>query len=250
MRAKNGRRYRYYVSSRLVRGLRDETRAGWRLPAPELERTVLAAARSMLGNRTRIASILNDADAPVPEIQQTLVAADKYHQRLSTGAQLATTVANLVSRVTLTKDGMEVSLNLQPLLPDNARIQDSKRLILTEFIPLQMKRRGVETKLVVENQSKNVTRTDPALLRAVARGHRWFAELAAGTAGSTIEIAKREGVNDSYVRRLIPLAFLSPAIIEAICAGRQPLDLSAEKLRRAAPLPLEWREQQRRLGLE
>jgi site-specific DNA recombinase len=160
-------------------------------------------------------------------------------------------VANLVSRNSDERwHGGLAQSNLQPLLPDNARIQDSKRLILTEFIPLQMKRRGVETKLVVENQSKNVTRTDPALLRAVARGHRWFAELAAGTAGSTIEIAKREGVNDSYVRRLIPLAFLSPAIIEAICAGRQPLDLSAEKLRRAAPLPLEWREQQRRLGLE
>jgi hypothetical protein len=44
--------------------------------------------------------------------------------------------------------------------------------------------------------------------------------------------ATREGVNDSYLRRLIPLALLAPAIVEAICAGRQPIDLTTEKRRR------------------
>lgn len=90
-------------------------------------------------------------------------------------------------------------------------------------------------------------RTDRALLLAVARGHHWFGELASGTATSTVEIAKREGLNDSYVRRLLPLAFLAPAIIEAVSAGRQPSDLTAEKLTRAVSLPLAWSEQQRLL---
>jgi site-specific DNA recombinase len=61
--------------------------------------------------------------------------------------------------------------------------------------------------------------------------------------------ATREGVNDSYLRRLIPLAFLAPAIVEAICAGRQPIDLTTEKRRRTASLPLEWDKQERLLGL-
>ena len=53
-----------------------------------------------------------------------------------------------------------------------------------------------------------------------ARGYRWFRQLASGIAADTLEIAKREGVGDSYVRRLVPLALLAPEIIEAICAGR------------------------------
>ena len=67
---------------------------------------------------------------------------------------------------------------------------------------------------------------------------------------STIELAKREGLNDSYVRRLVRLAFLSPTIIEAICAGWQPADLTAQELTRGADVPLGWSDQQRALGIE
>jgi site-specific DNA recombinase len=61
---------------------------------------------------------------------------------------------------------------------------------------------------------------------------------------STIAIARRERVRDNYVRRLLPLAFLAPALVEAICAGRQPPELTAERLRRCAGLPLDWPAQQ------
>jgi hypothetical protein len=242
---KNGRRYRYYVSAKLLRGPNDKVRDGWRLAAAELERSVAAAARRMLGQRTRIASVLSQTGMSALEIQQTLEAADEYHRQLASGPQPL--ISKLTSRVTLAKDSIELSLNLAPLLPESVQIKDPVGLTITEFIPLQMKRRGVETKLVIKDHPTEVMRTDRALLLAVARGHHWFGELASGTATSTVEIAKREGLNDSYVRRLLPLAFLAPAIIEAVSAGRQPSDLTAEKLTRAVSLPLAWSEQQRLL---
>jgi len=55
----------------------------------------------------------------------------------------------------------------------------------------------------------------------LARGYQWFGELAAETAVSTKQTAAREGVSDSYVRHLVPLALLAPAIVDGICAGRQ-----------------------------
>src|SRR5208282_5764440 len=73
-----------------------------------------------------------------------------------------------------------------------------------------------------------------------ARGHRWFKELASGTTASISEIAEREGVYDSYVKRLIPLALLAPDIVQSICDGSQPATLTAEALKHTAPLPLEW----------
>jgi len=47
------RRYRYYVSKRLVRGESPEPEQQWRLSAPEIERAVSAGARTMLGDRAR-----------------------------------------------------------------------------------------------------------------------------------------------------------------------------------------------------
>lgn len=91
-------------------------------------------------------------------------------------------------------------------------------------------------------------RTDPALLRALARGYQWFGELAAGTATLTSQIAIREGVSESYVRHMVPLALLAPAVVESICAGRQGVCLSAERLKTQAGLPIEWDAQQRLLA--
>jgi hypothetical protein len=78
----------------------------------------------------------------------------------------------------------------------------------------------------------------------LARGYHWFGELAAGTVSSTTQIAAREGVSDSYVRHMVPLALLAPSIVESICAGRQAVCLSAERLKTQAGLPIDWNVQQ------
>jgi site-specific DNA recombinase len=44
------------------------------------------------------------------------------------------------------------------------------------------------------------------------------------------EIAAREGLTARYVARPFDLAFLPPKVVEAILAGRQPIDMSAEQL--------------------
>jgi len=143
--------------------------------------------------------------------------------------------------------GIRVSLNLKRLLADPIE-SDATSLTMTRFIPMEMKRRGVEIRLVVEGQTAPAARPDPHLLKAVARGHRWFAELASGKSASIKEIARREGVYDSYVKRLIPLAFLAPEIVRAICNGSQPPNLTAEALKLGARLPLQWDQQQQVLN--
>ena len=47
---------------------------------------------------------------------------------------------------------------------------------------------------------------------ALARGCRWLAMLESGEAGSLREIADREGVDNSYVSRMINLTCLAPDI--------------------------------------
>jgi len=85
-------------------------------------------------------------------------------------------------------------------------------------------------------------------LRAVARACVWFEELCSGRPRSIREIAAREGVTDPFVSRLLPLAFLAPEIVTAIVEGRQPIDLTTEKLIKKIDLPLDWTDQKRALG--
>jgi site-specific DNA recombinase len=53
----------------------------------------------------------------------------------------------------------------------------------------------------------------------------------------------------SWVARVIHLAFLAPDIAQAIVDGRQPPDLTAERLMRLVPLPTTWQAQREHLGL-
>ena len=114
---------------------------------------------------------------------------------------------------------------------------------------LALRRRGVETKLVLPGlaQQKHSSRCDPVLIKAILRGRAWFEELASGRARSLQELASRDGISRRYIRRLVYLAFLSPELVEASLQGRQPVVLTATRLTEL-DLPLDWTEQHRLLA--
>src|SRR3984957_4775427 len=53
---KGERRYRYYVSRNLINGTSNSGPRGWRVPAPEIERTVASAASTILSDEAVIAN--------------------------------------------------------------------------------------------------------------------------------------------------------------------------------------------------
>src|SRR5215475_10435398 len=61
-------------------------------------------------------------------------------------------------------------------------------------------------------------------------------------------LAEREGVSPSYFTRLVRLSYLAPDVAHAILDGRQPRDLTAEKLLEHSRLPLAWHDQRTALG--
>src|SRR5208337_2640015 len=171
-----------------------------------------------------IATTLQEAGVSSAEIHSVLKAVEARSALLKSGPQAAPTIAELVKRVDLRKSGIEISMDLESLLSRDSVVRRAPSLKFTRFVPLQMKRRGVAMRLVIGG-GVSTRKTDPTLLKAVARGHKWFNELVSGRAAFTREIAARERVNERFVRRLIPLAFLSPTIVQAISEGRHPADL-------------------------
>ena len=78
--------------------------------------------------------------------------------------------------------------------------------------------------------------------------YQWVERIAKGEITTVRDIARQEGVDEGDVSRFLPLAFLAPDIVEAILAGRQPVELTPEKLKRLRNLPKCWDEQRQLLG--
>jgi len=84
------------------------------------------------------------------------------------------------------------------------------------------------------------------LQRALARSHCWLAMLETGQAKSLREIAEKEGVDNSYVSRMVNLTTLAPDNVEAILDDNVPPELTWLDL--AVDPPGLWREQCDRLS--
>jgi len=121
----------------------------------------------------------------------------------------------------------------------------------TLSVPIQIKRRGGRKQVALPNGEKGTPRpwdvaATPIQL-ALARGHRWLAMLETGEVGSLKEIAKREGVDNSYVSRMVNLTNLAPDIVEAILDNSLPDGLTLFDI--AVNPPTLWGEQRGRIKL-
>ena len=83
---------------------------------------------------------------------------------------------------------------------------------------------------------------DRSLARLLIQARRWWKILRNGEISPT-ELAAREGVTRSYVARIVRLAFLSPAVTEAILAGRQRASITVASLRNENAVAANWRVQ-------
>ena len=103
-------------------------------------------------------------------------------------------------------------------------------------------------KLVITDERERLPAPDPHLIAAVAQGRHWFARIKGGDVRSVRNLAERIGVNQGDISRILPLGLLAPDIVQAILAGRQPIELTARRLKRIRGLPVSWAEQRRILG--
>ncbi len=113
---------------------------------------------------------------------------------------------------------------------------------ITVRVPLAIRRRpGRKTVVMPEGAAIPTparTRADPALVKALARAHRWKGMLEEGRYASISEMAAAERIDRGYLGRILHLALLAPDIVDGILDGRQPAELELPTL--IEPFPLEW----------
>ncbi len=121
---------------------------------------------------------------------------------------------------------------------------------LTLTVQIRFKRRGGRKQVTLPNGEPGTPRpwdtAATALQLALARGHRWLAMLESGDAKSLRAIAALEGVDSSYVSRMVNLTTLAPDIVDAILQNVLPDHLTLFDL--AVDPPASWDAQRARIG--
>jgi site-specific DNA recombinase len=255
---KKGTRYRYYVSTSLVKGDGRPRSNRRRIPAGNLENVVVDRLRKLFSSRGQLFDAIDGEslgrNGRAHLIHRGRRIADDLGQ---TPDQNKAVVKALVRRVEVGPDRVKVDVSqgrLTALLSSDseARIHDEpidpSDHVVTLTAPVQLMRVGREMKLLVDDASDNRA-PDMGLLRVVARAHDVQRRLAEDTTLTVSDIAREERVTAAYLYTLLRLRWLAPDITTAIVNGRQPPQLNAKKLMRlTAQLPADWSEQRALLG--
>jgi site-specific DNA recombinase len=244
---KRGRRYRYYVSRRLIEGDRNDAPAGLRVPAHKIEALVVDRVQRLLIDEARLFEVLELAGCKPAQAERVLAQARKAASGISERAERDRLIRALIERIVIGETELRIIISrsgLEAALQIVAARRAEDVAPFTIAVPMKMKRCGGASRLIIAGDGPPLQRApDPALVRAIVRAHRWRTQLTTGQARGLSDIAEAEKITSSYVARVLRLAFLAPDIVEAILDGQQPPEHTADRLIRIGSLSLGWAEQ-------
>jgi hypothetical protein len=255
---KDGKRYRYYVSQRVIRGEIPSSGAVSRIPARDLESVALSQIRNFLGSADQLLSSLAPEGDDVATTRSLLSAAGKLAKEIdgnhaAAGNELLTGIG---CRVVVHRDSIQVvlpkhQLRIRLLGAVDLSVSpkaDEARDAVTLSVPCRLKRCGGEMRMILPAQSTTAGKPVPSLLKAVSRAHDWVRRIESGEFKDQRAIATATGLDERYVSHILPSAFLAPQIVETIVEGMQAPDLNLnELLRDIAP---DWKVQTSRMSGE
>ena len=235
--AKGKRRYRYYVSQ-------PNSEKAVRFPATEIEDVVVGEIRQLIQSRQRLLDALGLSSVEITNLE----AVDRRLPLLLDNVTSA--VPTIVRRVVIKADGLDIQISksaLRGFITEGAITEANPYddLFILNVEVQFLKYRG-KVRFVLDPDSPHAKKAEvPSLIRAIARAHAWVDQIVKGEALNQRAIASSIGVNERYVSKILPLAFLAPDITKMILEGRQPSGLSISD---CGNMPMLWNEHRKTLG--
>lgn len=252
---KRGKRYRYYVSQGKIHGRPAASSSPTRIPARDIEELICGRIQSLLRSPEELlqATGAQSSDAAVCK---ALITAGKQLAKTWPSRAMSEQrefLCDGIGRIVVHETGLQIAVvqsALRAVLLGEKLAASGKSTqdVFTITVDARVKRCGWEVRLVVPAGTGTQTTTRPTLplIKAVARVHRWPERIMRGEFRSRQLVAQFANVDQRYAGRILQFAFLAPDIVDAILEGRQPVDLTVQKLLRG--FPLGWAEQRRCLG--
>ena len=113
---------------------------------------------------------------------------------------------------------------------------DGGRIVV--HVPMRLKRHSGRKEIVFPTERAADQAASPnaqrALVVAVARAHAWLEALEEGRYANVAALAEAVGLDPSYVRRVLNLTLLSPAMVERVLDGLEGDEEALVRLARGA----------------
>ncbi len=240
---KGDRRYRYYVSKALLEGTARSGTAGMRLPAEEAEQVVQQELAALLDDPLALAE---RAGCAVPPDTLTPLLARGQELAASFRNGSSATITALLDQVTIHDSRIEIALSVPALAnvlgltaPEGA----SPTLTITR--EMRLTRTGRAVRLVHGSGAAATAQgADITLIRLIAKAREWWARMTAGNLDPST-LAAQEGVSVSYVVRVLRIAFLAPAVVDAVLDGRLRAGVDSTALLDIRAIVPDWQKQER-----
>lgn len=231
---KGTQRYRYYIGT----GGNAPDKRTIRIPARQIEQMVV----------DRLTALLAD---PIDTLAHHLdIAAGDYPAFLARAVALGgritqrhyATIRDLVTQVRLAQGQVMLSI-------DTAALAGALRAAIADPSPLELvcevrlTRSGRPVRLIRGGENK-AGKPDPTIVQLLVRANRYWQILKAEPIDIT-RLAEREGVNPSYLTRILRLAFLAPDITQAMLMGARTLTATARQLTLSEAITADWAAQRR-----
>jgi site-specific DNA recombinase len=248
---KNGKRYRYYVSRKIIHG-RSASSGPSRIPARELEQLVLTELRSFFGSADRVTAKAGQGGEDLATTRALVDAAQQFAKALvgDSTSGLREMLAGIVVRITIRQDAIEVHISKEGVrarLLNQERIlgQDSDGQPIVLTLEMELKRCGGEMRLIIPGRAATGQQRHPvpSLIKAVSRASDWVRRMEAGEFKHQRALAEATKLEPRYINAILRVAFLAPEIVEAVIDGRQTPDLTLGSL--TGMLPMSWQQQKK-----
>ena len=254
---KDGKRYRYYIDQALTRGISPATANLPRIPALEIESIVRTGLTEFLGDTPKLLDALGDEISSTAR-DRALKQANHITEelRVATPSTWMPLVRPALQRIVVEEGAIRLQIAPAGLRSILASTDETPVAMMSNptddrydnrayqyLISAQVQTRAGVMKLVVRNGKDELSgEPDMALVKLLARAHVWAEMLKSGRANSVRNIADREFLTESYVARVLRLAFLAPQIVEDALDGRCGMRL-AHWLCIGEDVSLVWAEQ-------
>ncbi|MDD3149348.1 MAG: recombinase family protein [Candidatus Gastranaerophilales bacterium] len=247
------RKYRYYVSQAIIQGRKNEVGSISKIPADEIENVVFDELRNFLSNIPKIQNYLKNLEITK---QQDVIDRIKKLQKENLESIFIRAVIN---KIVLYKEKIEIMLSESQLLkvfmaltyelqmPEELKTETGEPIFITKNIRISSTAKNGSV-LIISDSEKSEKNINLKLINAIAKSHYWNNLILSGEVKGLKELQQRENFSSNkYVKNILKLKFLAPDIVEKILTGRQPKDLTVQKL--IDIKTLDWNEQRRIIKL-
>jgi len=255
--SKGSRRYRYYISQAILKFRESEGGSVIRIAANIIEQTITSEIKRLLRSGHEL----------LGKVVSHELTATKHKQLIARSSQLADNweqqepqvqiqaLQTIIQKIVVSQNRIDISFQrvaiTNTLLSDESTLDISNGAqndIYMVSVPAQLKRCGIETRLIVPGleQPRAHERTVRAIQGALRKALNWNQALMSGKTTSMTELARIEDVSPRQITHIIKLAYLAPDIMGDIIKGNIPVTLSLNRLKKT--IPLDWDEQRDLFG--